>query len=1621
MPDTLLSLLEQRARRTPDAPAVEYDGTALTQAELHAWAGRLARVLAAGGVGPESVVAVAVPRSAELIVALLAVLKAGAAYLPLDTSYPKARIEAMVADAEPVRVLRPADVTAARTGSVPDVEPVAPTPGDAAYVIYTSGTTNRPKGVVVTHDAIARRLVAVRAEHAFRPDDRILQITPASFDPSVVDIFFTLAEGATLVMAPPAAHTDPELCARLVRDERITVVRFVPSVLPLFLDAYLAHGPGGPLRMVVSEGEALPTGLANRFLAALDIPLYNDYGPTEAAVGVSYLRCAPSADTGVVPIGPPLGEVGMRVLDERLRPVDIGEIGELHLSGPQLARGYLGRPGMTADRFVADPFGEPGARMYRTGDLVRRRADGAFDCLGRVDHQVKFNGVRVELAEITGVVASHPRVRQAAVLVRARGTGSPILVAYVAPTVDGGPDPAELRTHCAAVLPPMLVPSAVVSLAALPLLPNGKLDRDALPVPTAAGTGTVASAPPLVALLCDLFAEVTGVPEVGPDDDFLALGGQSLAAGRLVGRLRAVASVELPVRAVLEAPTPALLAARVAAATGEVRPRPTRAPATGRPAPSHAQRRLWFLEQQGDSSAAYNVPVAIRLSGSPDPVVLAAALADLAGRHETLRTLLPDHDGEPWQHVLPPAPVDVPVSSCDEDGLADALRTEVCRPFDLVTRPPLRARRFVLPDGDTVLLLVVHHTAVDGLSAQVLLTDLADAYTARAAGTALTRPEPPLRYTDYAVWQDALLAPADQEGTLHRQLAFWRRTLADLPAEIALPTDRPRPETPTGRADTVPVTIDADLHAALLDLARATGTTTFMMLRTALAALLHRMGAGTDVPLGGVVSGRVDEALTDLVGLFLNTVVLRTDLYGDPSFRALLGRVRTADLAVLAHQDVPFDRVVEEVNPPRAAGRHPLFQVMVVQNTLDVVPPFAGLTGRVLPVETGIARFDLTLDVVETRGDAGTPTGVHGTLRFATDRFHRATAEALAGRLVRVLRAAVIDPDAPVSATDLLAPDERPASPAPRSTVPGGTVHGRIADRARSHPTAVALRLGDDALTYGELDARANRLARRLVAGGVRRGDVVGVCLERGFPLVVALLAVLKAGAAYTALDVDFPVPRLVSVLDRAGVRAVLADRHRCPDLAAPGRWCVDPADAVDVPASPAVPTGPDDAACLMFTSGSTGTPKAVLAPHRALVASLTDQEFVDFGPGQVYLQSAPVSWDAFARQLFGPLLAGGTCVLQPGQRPDPGRMADAVRRHGVTVLDAAGSLFNHLWDEYPDVFARLDRAMTGGEPASPAHVRALLARYPHVRVVNGYGPVESMGYSTWFPIEHGWHTDGVPIGFPVAHKRIHVLDDRLRAVPPGVTGEVYVAGAGLAIGYHGAPADTAVRFVADPHGAPGDRMYRTGDLGRFGSAGALEYLGRTDDQVKIRGFRVDPAEIRSAVAAHPSVRRAEIVVRGKDRLVAYVVADGVTEADLRAHATSRLPTHLVPAAFVVLAELPTTATGKVDRQALPDPTPTTTPAGRPPVTDTEKVLCALFGELLDVPTVSLDDDFFALGGHSLLVMRLISRTRTALRAELSVKDVFEGPTVAVLAGRLARPGATRPELRPRPVLKEMS
>ncbi len=1640
---TLPALVERQARRVPDRTAVVFEGTTLTYAELNARANQLARGLAAEGVGPEDVVAVSVPRSPELVIALLAVLKAGASYLPLDTGYPADRLAQMIDSARPERVLRPRDVTDPRilelaTGDLDDGERVGPLrPDHPAYVIFTSGTTNRPKGVVISHQAIVNRLEWMQSECPLRSDDRVLQKSPTSFDPSVCEIFWPLAQGAAVVLARPEGHRDPAYIASLIRTENITTAVFVASMIPLFVEEYAGQDRDpGPLRRVFSCGEGLGLGAADQFRAALDVPLYNEYGPTEAAVGVTFWLCRPAQGTPLSPIGRPVWNTAIHLLDDQLRPVAEHGTGELYIAGDQLARGYVNQPGITAQRFVANPYGPPGARMYRTGDLAFRRTDGELEFVGRVDDQVKIRGHRIEPAEIEAALTRHPDVSQAAAVVRHNPAGEPSLVGYVVPAADRRPPARELREHCGQALPGYMVPNAFVLLDRLPLTANGKLDRRALPDPEPVRDGAGRAArTEQEKVLCGLFGEVLGVSSVGVDDDFFALGGHSLAAARLISRLRSATGAELDLRAVFEAPTVAALATRLAGTGTTARPALLPGGRAEHPQLSFAQRRLWFIQQFEGDTSTYNVPVATRLRGSLDQQALRAAVDDIVERHEALRTVFPVEGGEPYQRVLATrdAGTALPVTACAEDRLDTALREAARQPFSLGTGIPFRARLFAVGPDDHVLLLTTHHIATDGWSSGLLLRDLATAYAARCAGTAPDLAPLPVQYTDYSRWQqDTLGDPTDPGSLAARQLDYWRTALADLPDELRLPADRPRPTAPGGGGGAVPVALDARLHGELAEMARGGHATLYMILQAALAALLFRLGAGEDIPLGAVVAGRTAPALDDLVGLFANTLVLRADLSGDPTFRELLARVREADLAAFAHQDLPFERLVEELNPSRSAARHPLFQTMfVMQDGSTDRVDFGGTIGEGVPVEVGAAKFDLTLDLTETHDETGMPTGIRGVLRYATDLYQDTTAAVLADRFGRFLRAAVADPDRPVGDIDLLSPAERAdltalARPAAPRVPDEASVPALFESQARRTPDAIALLHGDDTITYARLDEQANQLAHAMIAAGVRRGEVVGVHVERGARMVACLLGVLKAGAAYTMLDVDFPPERLGAVLTRVGARTVISRGDGTALIGRPGVQVLDldaveAADAELSRQAPGVPVGADDLACVMFTSGSTGTPKGVAAAHRALVGSLHGQDYSGFGPGERYLQCAPVSWDAFARQVFGPLLAGGTCVLQPGQRPEPQRIADLVARHGITVLDTAGSLFTHLWDEYPHLFTGLRWALTGGEPASPAHLTAIRERHPGLRIVNGYGPVESMGYSTSFRADHGWTGARVPVGRPVANKSALVLDDRLGLVPVGVPGELYLAGEGLAQGYVGQAGLTAERFVANPYGRPGERMYRTGDLVRRAADGTLDCLGRGDDQVKVRGFRVEPEEIRTVLAGHPAVRQAEVVIRedrpGDKRVVAYLVVDaGLPDpaAELRMFTATRLPEYLVPQAFVTLPELPRTANGKLDRRALPAPDLSAVTAGRAPRTPQEERLCEIFAELLGVAPVSIDDDFFALGGHSLLVMRMISRIKGAFEVEVSIKTVFAAPTVAALVEQFAFARKARPALRAR-------
>ncbi|MFJ4184419.1 non-ribosomal peptide synthase/polyketide synthase [Kitasatospora sp. NPDC089509] len=1497
VPDrTLPELFEAQAARTPGATALVFEGTELTYAELDDRADRLARLLAAHGAGPERTVAVVLERSVELVVALLAVVKSGAAYLPVDPHLPAERIGALLTDGAPALVLATAATRAALPDTATEVvplddpavlarlaadpagpRPAAPHPLNPAYVIFTSGSTGRPKGVAVPHRGIVNRLAWMQHAYRIGAGDRVLQKTPFGFDVSVWEFFWPLLEGAALVVAKPGGHQDPAHLAELIRRERITVTHFVPSMLQAFVQEPGAAGCTG-LRAVLCSGEALPAELRDRFLGVLPgVPLHNLYGPTEASVDVTAWDCAAPASGPGVPIGRPVWNTRVYVLDGRLRPVAPGVPGELYLAGVQLARGYLGRPGLTADRFTADPYGPVGSRMYRTGDIARWTADGALVFAGRADDQVKIRGFRIELGEIEAQLAAHPDIDHAAVVVREDRPGDKRIVGYL--VAAGDVDLAGVRRHLAAVLPDYMVPSALVELAALPVTANGKLDRRALPAP--ALTAEPAGRAPRTARearLVALFAELLGAPEVSVDDDFFALGGHSLLATRLVSRVRTVLGVELPVRDLFEAPTVAALAERLERAEGARRPllraeRPEAVPV------SSAQRRLWFLNGLG-AGGAYHMPLAVRLSGPLDTAALAAALGDVSARHESLRTVFTEGpDGLPYQVVRAAAAVPLPVRPATEDGLAAALRAEAARPFDLAAELPLRAALFALAAEEHVLQLTLHHISGDGWSLAPLAADVSAAYAARRAGLAPQWDELPVQYADFALWQRELLGrEEDPDSLLGRQLAHWRTALQGLPEELALPTDRPRPAVAGHRGELAAVEIPAAVHARLAEVARQHGVTVFMVLQAALAALLTRLGAGEDIPLGTPVAGRTDEALDDLVGFFVNTLVLRTDTSGDPSFAELLRRVRDTDLAAQQHQDVPFEQLVDALNPTRSLARHPLFQIMLaLQNNTRAVLDLPGLASRIEPVAADTAMFDLFLNLSEHTGPDGRPDGIRGSVEYATDLYERGTVETLVTRWVRLLAALVEAPEQPIGAAALLTDAERStvltAWNATARSIPPALLPELFAAQTARTPQAVALGCEGVELTYAELDARAERLARLLAARGAGPERRVALALPRTAELVVALLAVLKSGAAYVPVDPEYPAERIAYVLADSAPVLVLATADtadRLPaELPCPVLLLDAPQEEPGAEVALAAPL-PAHPAYVIYTSGSTGRPKGVVLSHANLANFLADMaERFPLTAEDRWAAVTTVSFDIAALELYLPLVSGARVELVPRSTVrDPGALAALLADSGATVVQATPSLWRALAEhaaELPPL-----RVLVGGE-ALPAPLAGELCRIGDV--TNLYGPTETTIWSTTSPVT----PDAAPtIGRPIANTRVYVLDERLRPVPPGVAGELWLAGDGLARGYHDRPALTAERFTADPYGPDGARMYRTGDRARWSDGGELVFLGRADAQVKIRGHRIEPGEIEAALLRHPGVAQSAVLARedhpGDVRLVGYVV-----------------------------------------------------------------------------------------------------------------------------------------------------
>ncbi|CAM4501450.1 non-ribosomal peptide synthetase [Nocardia ninae] len=1776
---TLPDILAAGAAIDGDAIAVSAGELTMSYGELDAWSNRFARLLLSRGVGREVFVVLALTRSLESVVAVWALAKSGAAFAPLDPHYPVERIEHMLTDSK-----APIGVTVTATGEtlpgsidwlllddlntirrvmtvsadpITDEERGGPIDVDqTAYLIYTSGSTGKPKAVLLSHRGIANLVATQRDSLALDPTASALQVASPSFDASVFELLTAHGSGARLVVSPPDVYGGSEL-EQLLRIERVTHAVITPSALATMDPTDLDH-----LRVLSVAGEAATPELIERWSAGRR--MVNLYGPTEFSIWATGPAELVAGEP--ITIGGPIRGAANMVLDTWLRPVPVGVAGELYLAGPALARGYFNRFEMTASRFVADPFGEPGERMYRTGDMVSWVVgrDGGYELeyLGRSDFQVKIRGLRIELGEIDAVLSRDEQVEYAVTIGRTGPAGATVLVSYVLPAEGVELDTERLRVQVAAELPGYMVPGYLVVLDSIPLTPVGKLDRKALPVPDFSDTNRPYLAPrtPVEQAVAEVFGDVLGRERVGVDQSFFELGGNSLSATKVVARVNSALGSTIALRDLFDAPTVAQLSGRVVPATDgkpgrfalAPRIRPDRIPL------SPAQQRMWVLNRLDPTSSAYNIAVALRLTGMLDVDAMRSALADVVDRHESLRTIYPADSDGPRQVVMSTemaAPAMTLVDSEDGAPLRARINALAGNGFDIAKEPPLRVGlfRIVTADADSansapasastfagsapmasspsadgtpvtpgpsagaapvtsspsaggspvpsgpsagvppitpspsaggpavasspsaggapvtsspsagvppvtsspssgtppvssghsmatapvatdhspgtntpavhIVVLVVHHISADGASMAPLAADLVAAYSERVSGAETTRVPMGVQYADFALWHRELLgSESDPDSMAARQLRFWNDTLTGAPDVLELPSDRPRPAVQTMRSADVEFTIDDELHRTLVEFAAAHNVSLFMVVHAALAVLLARLGGTDDVVIGTPVAGRGEQALDELVGMFVNTLALRTPVDPGAGFGDFLTAVRAVDLDAFANADVPFERLVQVLNPTRSTAHHPLFQVsLTLQNFVEPVLELPGLRFEVEDFDRRTSQFDLTLDLRERFGETG-PAGLSGVLTYATDLFDAATVAAFATRWRRVLATVLAEPDTRLADIDILDDTERATLVPVRGPESAGTATlpellARTMDRHLDRPAVVA---AGHTTTYRELDAHTNRLARLLLEADVGAESVVALGLPRSAELLTGMWAAAKVGAAFLPVDPKHPVERIDHMLTDSQARVgltVAAYRPLLPDsthwlvlddVDLVGRWCqasASPLDDGDLPS----PIRPDNPAWMIYTSGSTGTPKGVSVSHRGLTDLMVAQrESLGLDEHSRVLQVASPSFDASVFEALMAFGSGGASVVAPPEVFGGSALAELIAAEQVTHMVITPSALATL---DPGEVSSVRVLAVAGEAVGTE----LVERWAADRtMVNLYGPTEFTIWATGSaPLVVG---EPVSIGTPVRGAATLVLDDRLRPVPVGVAGELYLAGPALARGYHARPGLTAGRFIADPFGEAGERMYRTGDLVRWTrttSGLMLEYLGRTDFQVKVRGQRIELGEIDAVLGRVDGVDFAVTLgvpgPTGATALAAYLVHTPGVELDLaqvRAVAADTLPAYMVPSAFVVLDAIPLTAVGKLDRKALPAPEFTADRTEyRAPSTPTEETLSGIFAELLGLDKVGADDSFFALGGDSILAIQLVSRAKQH-GVHCTPLQVFEHRTVAALAAAADAAGA---------------
>ncbi|HEX7735073.1 MAG TPA: amino acid adenylation domain-containing protein [Ktedonobacteraceae bacterium] len=1627
-------LFEAQVERNPDALALQYIQQVMTYSELNQRANQLAHRLHRHGIGPEALVGVCLPRGFDLVIALLAILKAGGAYVPLDPAYPPERLAFMLQNSQARLLITTIeqqtsalfmeqdisriylDVDVLETESQENLASVADAQ-HTAYVIYTSGSTGQPKGTQITQRSLLNLLFWHQKTFGVTPRDRATHLAGLSFDAATWELWPSLISGACVCLLDEQTRLAPLALADWLAEQAITI-SFLPT--PLTEQVLTTSWPEFTrLRFLLAGGDRLHS----RPATPLPFTLVNNYGPTEYTVVATSGEVSATITDRLPDIGRPISNTRAYLLDEFLAPLPIGCVGELYLAGEGLARGYLHQPALTAERFLPDPFStRPGARLYRTGDLACYQPDGSLQFVGRRDHQVKLRGSRIELGEIETLLAQHPEVREAVVLLRQDRPGDPRLVGYLVPRTAGSePSREQLRAFLAQHLPDAMLPVSYVTLESLPLSLNGKVERAALPAPAETrgekqhdepGEGNAWEE-----IVAGVWEQVLGVKQVGTRDNFFEIGGHSLLATQVMTRLSGMLQRELPLKIFFEAPTVGELAhhlnqtyqsepARSIAVPGR-QPRPTNLPL------SFAQQRLWFLDQMEPGSSFYNLSASLRLEGPLRVAALEQSFNTITARHEALRTSFRVVNGEPAQLISAELRVPLTIVALEHIPVSQQTaevrriaREEFLLPFDLAAGQLMRVHLLRLRASEHLLLLSLHHIVCDGWSMQMLMHELTTLYRAYTRERVPALPELPLQYADYTLWQRAWL----QGEILQSHLDYWQQQLAGAPTILELSTDRPRPAVQTFNGAFQRITLSQELTERLKTLSQQEGVTLFMTLLAAFATLLSRYSGQKDLLIGSPIANRQHAQLERLIGCFANTLVLRADLSGSPTFRKLLGRVREMALEAYAHQDLPFERLVEVLEPERSLSRSPLFQVIfALQNAIDGAPDLADLNVELLAVENRASKYDLGLSLQET------PTGLAGVFEYNIDLFDAATIERMGDHLRQLLEGMVANPEQPLETLPWLTEREHRQilgewNQTQAAYPQEGSFSRLFEQQVQRTPDAVALVFEEEHLTYQELNEHANQLARLLRKRSVQAETLVGIALERSPDLVVAVLAIFKAGAAYVPFDPGYPAERLTFMLNDTRAPVMLTQTHlleRLP-ITEDQAICLDRAWSLcatearsDLPGD----TSPESLAYMIYTSGSTGRPKGVLVPHRG-VCNLAEVQRHLFAiqPGERVLQFASLSFDASLWEIIMALYVGATLCLATRETLLPGSaLVKLLQEQAITAVTLPPSALSIL----PVLaFPALRIILTTGEASTSELVETWASAY---RFFNGYGPTEITICTTVFECQKNGGKPP-PIGRPIANLQTYVLDARMQPVPAGIPGELYIGGDALTRGYHRRPELTAECFVPHPFSTrPGQRLYRTGDLVRYLPDGLLEFVGRVDTQVKLRGYRIELREIELALRQHPDVREAVVIMQenlpGGKRLVAYVVgADQHTPAsvnELRHHLQERLPDYMVPAALLVLERLPLNANGKVDRRLLPDPEglrPEIESHYQAPQTPTEQVIAAVWQEVLRLDRVGMDDNFFDLGGHSLLIVQVQSKLRDILKRDLTIVDLFKYPTIGSLA-----------------------